>query len=98
MEPYPTPNLVKQDLNKVLNKVKFVDKIIFGKLNYNVKVTEFENNKDFYADCANTVTDFCKKYGIQYHIKYGTQENENRKTENIFKKEDKVRLCKLAMF
>lgn len=86
MEPYLTPNLVKQDLEKVLNEVKFVDKIIFGRLNYNVKVTEFENNKNFYDDCANIVTDFCKKYGIDYHIKYGTQKKDNRKTENIFDK------------
>ena len=97
MEPYPTPNLVKQDLKKVLNEVKFVDKIIFGKLNYSVKVTEFEDNKNFYDDCANIVTDFCEKHGIDYHIKYGTQKKDNRKTENIFEKEDKTRSCELVI-
>lgn len=86
MEPYPTPNLVKQDLLKILNKIKFVDKIIFGKLNYNVKVTKFQNNKNFYNNCANIVIDFCKKNNIEYHIKYGTKEKDNKKTEKIFKK------------
>ena len=83
MEPYPTPNLVKQDLLKLLNKIKFVDKIIFGKLNYNVKVIEFKNNKDFYDKCANIVIDFCKKNDIEYHIKYGTQKKNDKQTEKI---------------
>jgi DNA repair photolyase len=86
MEPYPTPNLVVQDLNKVLNKVYFVDKIIFGKLNYNVKVTNYEDNKDFYEARANEVIDFCEQRKINYHIKYGTQKVDNKKTEKIFRK------------
>jgi len=84
MEPYPTPNLVKQDLLKVLEKVKFVDKIIFGKLNYNVKVTEFQDNKNFYDQCAKTVVNFCKENKIDYHIKYGTAQKNNKLTEKIF--------------
>jgi len=86
MEPYPTPNLVEQDLKKVLAKINFVDKIIFGKLNYNVKVTEFQDNKDFYDDCAKIVINFCEKNNIGYHIKYGTQKKDNKKTEKIFVK------------
>ena len=85
MEPYPTPNLVKQNLLKILDKIKFVDKIIFGKLNYNVKVTEFQDNKDFYEDCANTVIEFCKQNGIDYHIKYGTKKVDDKKTEKLFR-------------
>ncbi len=92
MEPYPTPNLVKQDLLKVLEKVKFVDKIIFGKLNYNVKVTEFQDNKNFYDQCAKTVVSFCKKNKIDYHIKYGTAQKDNKLTKSIFEnvKKEKV--------
>ena len=85
MEPYPTPNLVKQDLEIILNKIDFVDKIVFGKLNYNVKSSQFKNNKDFYRDHANLIINFCEKRGIQYHIKHGTQEINNKRTENIFK-------------
>ena len=85
MEPYPTPNLVKQDLSKILEKIKFVDKIIFGKLNYNVKVTAFQDNKNFYEECANVVMDFCNKNNIGYHIKYGTKALDDKKTEKIFR-------------
>lgn len=73
MEPYPTPNLVEQDLNRILEAISFSDKIVFGKLNYNVKTTEFEDNKKFYNQCAEKVVDFCDKNKIKYHIKYGTQ-------------------------
>lgn len=86
MEPYPTPNLSVQNLQEILDKVNFVDKIIFGKLNYNVKVTRFDNNKDFYDSCANIVTNFCEKNKIEYHIKYGTQKENNKNTESIFRK------------
>jgi len=86
MEPYPTPNLVKQDLAKILEKISFVDKIVFGKLNYNVKITQFENNKDFYEKQARQVVDFCNKNNIDYHIKHGTRKKDSKETENIFNK------------
>ena len=84
MEPYPTPNLVKQDLQKILKETSFVDKIIFGRLNYNAKSNQFGINGDFYHICAEIVIKFCKNNGIEYHIKYGTQKKDNRKTEIIF--------------
>jgi len=86
MEPYPTPNLIQQDLHKILREISFVDKIIFGKLNYNVKSSQFSANRDFYYNCAKIVIEFCKNKGIDYHIKYGTQRKDNRKTEKIFVK------------
>lgn len=86
MEPYPTPNLVKQDLRKILKEVSFADKIIFGKLNYNTISSQFADNNNFYEDCADTVIDFCKSRGIEYHIKRGTQEKNNKTTEKIFAK------------
>jgi len=85
MEPYPTPNLVDQDLNAVLEKIKFVNKIIFGKLNYNVKTSEFDDNKNFYQECADLVVNFCEKNNIDRHIKYGTQKKDDKKTEKIFR-------------
>jgi len=84
MEPYPTPNLVEQDLRKVLKEISFVDKIIFGKLNYNVESSQFNENKSFYQSCANTVIKFCENNNIEYHIKYGTQKKKNKRTEKIF--------------
>lgn len=73
MEPYPTPNLIRQDPRKILEEVSFVDKIIFGRLNYNVKSSEFRYTKEFYNMCSKVVIEFCKKNNIGYHIKHGTQ-------------------------
>lgn len=87
IEPYPTPNLdKKQDLTRLLNKIKFVDRIIFGKLNYNVLSSKFVNNSEFYEECADKVTKFCSKNGIDCHIKFGTKEKYNKNTEKIFDK------------
>ena len=87
MEPYPTPNIVQQDLSKILKKISFVDKIIFGKLNYNVKSSKssYNNTREFYEQCANEVISFCEEKGIEHHIKDGTTKKYNRKTEEIFR-------------
>lgn len=86
IEPYPTPNLVDQDLLEILNEASFADKIIFGKMNYNVRTTEFGNGDTFYESCARTVIRFCEENNIEYHIKYGTQLEDNKTTEHIFRK------------
>jgi DNA repair photolyase len=85
MEPYPTPNLVNQDLNYILNNIEFVNKIIFGKLNYNVKVSEFKDKTNFYQECADIVVDFCNQRKISYHIKYGTSNKNNKETIKLFR-------------
>jgi DNA repair photolyase len=86
MEPYPTPNLSDdQDLNDILKEISFVDKIVFGKLNYNVEVSDFQENREFYEKCADTVISFCDNNGIEHHIKDGTKKKYNKKTEKIFK-------------
>lgn len=76
MEPYPTPNFINQDINEILEKISFVDKIVFGKWNYNVFTSYFKNYKAFYNDCAYKVIKFCRKKGIEYHIKEGTIDRE----------------------
>lgn len=85
MEPYPTPNIVDQKLKSILQAVSFVDKIVFGKLNYNVIASEYTGNKAFYEACARLVKGFCVEKGIQYHIKYGTETESNTQTVKIFK-------------
>lgn len=84
IEPYPTPNLIQQDLRELLQSIYFVDKIIFGKLNYNTQSNLFTNNEAFYEECANTIIKFCKNRGIDYHIKFGTQKEYNKNTAIIF--------------
>lgn len=75
MEPYPTPNLIKQDLREILEAVSFVNKIVFGRLNYSIKSSEFKYTKEFYNSSAQEVISFCKKNNIDCHIKEGTQRN-----------------------
>ena len=72
MEPYPTPNLVRQKLDTILDAVAFTDKIIFGRTNYSKEVSSFPDHKDYYNQCAKRVIEFCKEHGIAYHIKDGT--------------------------
>jgi DNA repair photolyase len=73
IEPYPTPNIIQQDLTEILEAVSFVDKIIFGRLNYSSKSSEYELVKEYYNDLADNVIDFCDSNNIDYHIKSGTQ-------------------------
>lgn len=75
IEPYPTPNFIEQNLSEILETLKFVDKIIFGRLNYNAKVSQYKDHKNFFNKMANLVIDFCKKNNKQYHIKDGTITN-----------------------
>lgn len=86
MEPYPPRVFIKQDIHKILRKIEFVDKIIFGKLNYNINTSPFGENGTFYKERAQEVIDFCKERGIEHHIKFGTQKKDNKKTVKLFNK------------
>jgi len=86
IEPYPTPNIVRQDFMKLLNKIKFVDKIVFGSWNYNPLVSEYKDYGKFYLRCAYALTYFCKKNGIECHVKIKGKEFERFKNVDIFKK------------
>jgi len=91
VEPYPTPNIDEnQNLQELLDKISFVDRIIFGKLNYNVVSSKFKDNDLFYEKCTEQVIEFCKRNNIDYHIKLGTLKEYNKKTEEIFEKRKKI--------
>lgn len=72
IEPYPTPNMVEQDLHEILEAVSFVDRIIFGRTNYSKVANSYEGHKHFYNECATEVIKFCQEHGIDYHIKEKT--------------------------
>ena len=72
MEPYPTPNLIEQNLHDLLEAVSFVDKIIFGRTNYSTEVSAYKDHKAYYNELAKEVISFCEERGIQYHIKEKT--------------------------
>jgi len=89
IEPYPTPNIVVQDLNKILSAVSFVDKIIFGKWNYSRLSSEYKGREQYYDNCAEIVTSFCKRENINCHIKFGTRTSKKHlegelQTEKLF--------------
>ena len=75
IEPYPTPNFVEQDLNEILATISFCDKIIFGRLNYNKKVSEYKDHKAYFNKLAEQVIAYCKANDKQCHIKDGTISN-----------------------
>lgn len=72
IEPYPTPNIINQNIMTILETICFVDKIVFGRMHYNKVVSVFKEYKDFYNEEANKVIKFCKKNNIFCHIKNGT--------------------------
>lgn len=73
IEPYPTPNIIQQELSPILEAVGFTDKIIFGRMHYNKLVTEYKDHKAFFNRCAQQVIDYCDEHKIAYHIKKGTR-------------------------
>lgn len=72
IEPYPTPNLINQELQEILEAVSFADRIIFGRTNYSRIVSGYHEHRQFYNDCAQTVMNFCNGKNIICHIKTGT--------------------------
>lgn len=72
IEPYPTPNLIEQNLQHLLEAVSFVDKIIFGRTNYSTEVSSYKEHKAYYNQLAAEVIGFCEEHGIRYHIKEKT--------------------------
>ena len=78
IEPYPTPNLIEQELSEILETVSFVDKIIFGRTNYSKDVSAYKKHRTFYNECAMKVIEFCNDRKIAYHIKDGTISGEER--------------------
>ena len=76
IEPYPTPNVVEQDILPILEAVSFTNKIIFGRTNYSKEISSFKGHKEFYNNQARQVIAFCEERGINYHIKKGTITNK----------------------
>ena len=72
IEPYPTPNIIQQDFEDILNAISFVDKIIFGKMNYNSMVSKYSGYKKYFNSLSEKVIKFCQKNNKEHHIKKGT--------------------------
>ncbi len=75
VEPYPTPNLITQNITKILEAISFTDKIIFGRTNYSKEISSYTSHKGFYNEEAQKVIDFCTERELDFHIKDGTISN-----------------------
>jgi len=71
MEPYPCSAIWKQKLEDLLEEIKFVDLIVFGKWNYDKRAST-EQARGEYQHNVETLTDFCKSNNIRLHIKSDT--------------------------
>ena len=76
IEPYPTPNMIEQDLAKLLQALAFADRIIFGRTNYSKAASAHEGHHQFYNECAAAVSAFCGEHGIDCYIKEKTVTQE----------------------
>jgi DNA repair photolyase len=64
IEPYPTPNIMEQDFNALLNALLFVDSIYFSGWNYNSVAGKYPDRTAFYAGLARELKTFCRKHKI----------------------------------
>lgn len=71
MEPYPPSSILKQDFEALLQELKFVDLMVFGKWNYDSRARTEEARIE-YAQNIDTLVSFCRKNKIRLHIKSDT--------------------------
>ncbi len=64
IEPYPTPNIIQQDIEALLEAAAFVDTIYFGGWNYSSLTGKYPDRTGFYAEQARKVKKFCRKHKI----------------------------------
>lgn len=74
IEPYPTPNIDPgaADVERLLEALSFVDRVVFGKWNYNALASAYEREHGFYGGVAARVAEWCARNGKSLHIKSGT--------------------------
>ncbi len=65
LEPYPTPNIVQQQVAPLLEAVAFVDELYFGGWNYSPLARAFPERDGFYREQAAIVRDFCRRRRIR---------------------------------
>ena len=71
MEPCPCPSIWPQDINELLERIKFVRLIILGKWNYDSRANTPEAREE-YRGIVEAVRDFCRSNQIRLHVKSDT--------------------------
>ena len=64
IEPYPTPNIVRQDVEPLLEAVAFVDELYFGGWNYSSLPGASRDPDGFYRSQGHIVRAFCEQHNI----------------------------------
>lgn len=70
-EPIPPPKIFKQNTKSLFEEIKFADFIIAGKWNYNIE-SSTDIYKNYLYGYILEFRDFCKSYGIRWHVKSET--------------------------
>lgn len=65
IEPYPTPNIFKQDIAALVNAVAFVDSLYFGGWNYSTAAEKYPDRTAFYEEQSRIVKALCRKHNIE---------------------------------
>ncbi len=65
IEPYPTPNILRQGIGPLLEAVAFVDEFYFGGWNYSPLAAASLQRDSFYREQARTVRAFCHQHHVQ---------------------------------
>ncbi len=68
VEPYPTPNIVDQELMPLLGEVSFVDELYFGGWNYSPLARAYGDRERFYREQGRAVRAFCREHGIDADV------------------------------
>jgi len=71
IEPYPTPDIWKQDLIELLKELSFADFLLFGKWNYDWRAENL-SARIFYRDMVDQFTGFCTENNIRHYVKPDT--------------------------
>jgi len=74
VEPYPTPNVDSSasDPSLLLERLLFVDRVVFGRWNYSALINSFAGVDVHYAGVAQAFSAWAKTHGKPLHIKKGT--------------------------
>ena len=78
IEPYPTPNIIDQEITPILNAISFTHHIVFGRTNYNKTISAYKSHKDFYNLETGKVIQFCEEHRISCFVKRGTVTNAKK--------------------
>jgi DNA repair photolyase len=66
IEPFHTQNIIRQNLEDILQAVAFADSIFFSGWNYNETVRNFPAYKRFYSEQTSIVSRFCSMHNISF--------------------------------